>query len=549
MKYDVETILRQQAQMESGRSLFDAQWLEVAERVLPRQADFLGAGAVAGGKRGARIFDEHAMLALGHHSATYEGFLIPRGSFWMALTAADEALMKNRRVAEWYDDKTRQLFRLRYAPKAGFQSQIHESFDSLGAFGNQALWIDGLKGLNHTPTGLFYRSIHIGEIWVRTNFQGRVDRTNRKFTLEARQAVQMWGDKAPECALKAMKDGKEGEQHEYIHALFPRADADPERIDGRGLPVGSMYIAVNGKQLIEEGGYRSMPLVYSRYETSPREDYGRGPGMKVLPAVKACQAMMQSLVRGVQLGLEKPMGAPHEDVVGTVEFKPRGITYGAIGEDGRKLVQAIYEEGDIASARDLLNDVHSRIDEAFLKHLMPVGEELKSHVSASAFMQRAGERGIILSPVMSRQETELLDPMTERELDIMADMGLLDDMPPEVKEAGGAFAIRYDNPLSRMQRAEQAAGFFRTFEAAVPALNIKPEIVDNFNFDVAIPELAEINAVPVRWMADPKKLQAARAVRKQEQETAQALAAAPDISGAVKNIAQAEALSGGGARV
>lgn len=546
MSYDVDTILRQQSAMESGRLLFDAEWLEVAERLLPRQAKFLGANSTPGARSKGRIFDEHAQLALKDFTGLVEGSLIPRGTFWMSLAAADDELMKIKRVAEWYHRKSQRLFRLRYAPKAGFQSQIHESFDSLGAFGNQALWVDGMKGPDHRSTGLFYRSIHVGRTWVRTNFQGRVDYVHRKFVLEARQALQMWPDSPPECAVKAARDGKEGDRHEYIHALFPRTGVEPGRLDAAGLPIGSIYLAVEGRQMVEEGGYRTMPLIYSRYETGAEEDYGAGPAMDVLPAVKACQAMMQSLVRAVQLGCEPPLGAPEEDVISGLEYKPRGVTYGAVDGQGNRLVQPLLDGADTVSAQALLEAVHGRIDRAFLKHLTSAHEELKSHVSASAFMQKAGDQGTLLLTLLGRQETELLDPMTEREVDIMADMGEFDDMPPEVREAGGAFQIKYDNPLNRLRDAGQAAGFFRTFEAAVPAIQARPDILDLFNFDTAIPELARINAVPPSWINSPEEMQAIRDGKAAKEAAAQTIEAAPAMSSAIKDIAQAAAAGGAG---
>lgn len=544
MKYDVETILRQQSEMETNRSLWDSEWLDVAERMLPLQADFLGANTVSGSKRRGKIFDEHGELALRDHTSLLEGFLIPRGSYYQALAAEDDELMKIRRVAEWYDAKTKLLFRRRYAPKAGFVPQVHASFQSLGAFGNQALWIDGLRGDDLRPRGLFYRAIHIGQLYIATNFQGQVDRVNRKFTLSARQAGQMFGAATPECALKALKDRKEGERHEYVQAIFPRADCDPERIDAAGLPIGEMYVAMEGKQLIDERGYRKMPLLYSRYETSPTEDYGRGPGQTVLPAVRACQAMMQSLVRAIQIGAEPPLGAPHEDVISSIEYKPRGITYGAVDEQGRRLIQSLTDGADITSADALLEKVYGRIDQAFLRHLVDVQDELKSHVSAAAVADRAGKQGVLLDPIMGRQESELLDPMTEREIDLMAALGDLDDMPPEVREAGGAFKTTYDNPASRLRRAGQAGAFWSIVEAATPFAGVRPEIFDNFDLDEAIRGVAEIQGVPPKWMSDPRKVQGDRDAKAQQAAMAQTIEAAPNVAGAIKDVAQAQQVSG-----
>lgn len=545
MNYDVDTILRQQSDMESVRAPYEQEWQDIARRLLPRQAKFLGGTSIPGRTDMQKIFDEYGMLALKHHTDAIEGLMIPRGSYYMLLVAEDDELMKIKRVAEWYDAKTKKLFARRYAAKSGFVSQIRECFDSAGAFGNLGLWIDAKRGADRQAQGLFYGSRHIGELFIRTNFEGRVDRVNRKFTLEARQAVQMWRDNPPECAVRCMEKGRDAERHEYIHALYPRSDVDPYRLDGAGMPIGDMYVSVADKQPLEESGYRRMPLVYSRYDTSSNEDYGGGPGGLVLPAVRACQAMMQSLVRATQLACEPPLGAPDEDTISAVEYSPRGITFGAVDSQGRRLVQTLFDGADTAGAEKLLEMTYGRIDEAFLKNLVDPNEELKSHVSASAYMRRASDRGVILTGRLGRQETELLDPMTEREVDIMADLGDFDDMPPEIVEAGGAFKTKYDSPLSRMRQMDQVSGFMDTVETVTPFAAVRPEILDNFDFDEAIRGVAQIRAVPARWMVDPEKLDAIRKGRANQQALASTIEAAPAMAGAVKDISQAQAMGQG----
>ncbi len=540
MNYDVDTILRQQATMEGERTTFESHWLEVAERLLPRQADFLGANSNPGAKRTGRIFDETAMLAHGKGTAAFEGFLIPRASMWQSLEADMDELMKIHRVRVWFAEKTKLLFALRYAPKSGFANQIHESFMSLLAFGTQALWVDGLREPGGPPRGLHYRSLHLAEIFIMEDFQGRVDRVNRKFTLEARQAVQKWPDNPPECALKAMRDRKEGERHEYIHALFPRDDFDPERLDGKGMPIGSKYISVKDRYEIEESGFRTMPLIVSRFEKSPREPYGRSPGMQVLPAVKAANEIMRSLTRATQMAVEPPLLIPDDGVITTVAMSPRGVTPGGVTERGERLVQPLFDGSDTSAGAALLEMTRKVINEAFYVTLFQVLTETKSHVSATEIMERSQEKGMLLAPVMGRQETELLSPMTDREVDLMAQMGYLDDMPPELVEAGGAYRIRYENPLARAQRAEQGAGFYRTIEGITPLANIDKSVLQVFNLERATRGLADINAVPPDWMNGEEELAEKRKADAQQAQLENLLAAAPVVGKVANDLSQVE---------
>ena len=87
--------------------------------------------------------------------------------------------------------------------------------------------------------------------------------------------------------------------------------------------------------------------------------------------------------------------------------------------------------------------------------------------------------------------------MIDRELDLMAQMGMLDPMPPRLKEAGGTYGVVYTSPLSRAMRAQEAAGFMRTVESVkeLVAVSGRRDLLYPFNFKKAIPEMAEINGI------------------------------------------------------
>jgi hypothetical protein len=89
-------------------------------------------------------------------------------------------------------------------------------------------------------------------------------------------------------------------------------------------------------------------------------------------------------------------------------------------------------------------------------------------------MQRDQQRGIMLAP-LKRQETEWFTPQTERELDLMAEMGMLNDMPQELRDGGGLYQTIYENPLSRARKAEQAGGFYQMLAGVAPLIQMDPE--------------------------------------------------------------------------
>jgi hypothetical protein len=79
-------------------------------------------------------------------------------------------------------------------------------------------------------------------------------------------------------------------------------------------------------------------------------------------------------------------------------------------------------------------------------------------------------------------------------------------------------------------RAQEAAGFIRTVESVKELVNITGDasLLDPFDFDTAIPQIAQIQGVPESWMADARMIAGKRQNRgaaQQRQEQIQALPA------------------------
>jgi hypothetical protein len=514
MVMEATDILAEHAAMETRRFNFEALWQEVATLMLPRQADFLMSGtAFAGLNQGAQrtdnIIDETAMLGLDHGSAVFEGEVIPQGVTWQRLKAHNPELMKLRHVAEFYERLTIRLFALRNHPKSGFANQTHESVCSLLSFGLQGMTTDKLTDARGAPMGLRYMSEHVGQLYIREDGTGAVETTHKKFRWTHRKALQKWGEKAPECALKAETDvnpAKLDEEATYLHVVTPqpRSIYDPERIDYRGKPILSLYLCVEDRQVFDVGGFRARPLTVSRYEKSPMEDYGRCPAINVLPAIRMAQVVKQSLVTAIEF-IARPALAAHDDMIDQlIMYAPGGVSYGAIDDRGNKTVQQLLENPDISAAASLLAETQKVIQRAFFEDLYIARQELKSHISASEQLIRDAQRGILLAP-LKRQENEWLTPQVDRELDLMNEMGMLDDMPMEVREEGGLFQTEYDNPLGVARRASEASAFYNVLSGVAPLMQLDPSTVKQFfreyPFERVLNGLGDIHGVSVAFRA------------------------------------------------
>src|SRR5271170_4256908 len=144
-------------------------WNTAAQYVMPAWDNFIGEFA-EGVNRNTRIFDSTAITANERFAAAMESMLTPRSQIWHKLAADDEETNEIPAVKRWMDTVNKILFAARYHPEANFASQTDECYMSLGAFGNNLLFVDEVIG-----TCLRYRSQPLSEIVWAVNHQGAVD--------------------------------------------------------------------------------------------------------------------------------------------------------------------------------------------------------------------------------------------------------------------------------------------------------------------------------------------------------------------------------------
>jgi hypothetical protein len=536
-------VIKKHQRSEGDRGTWESHWEEIAKRVLPSYAgSFTGRDQrEQGAKRTEEMFDATASSALMKFAAFMESMLTPRNSRWHRVAAMDKTLSRNRLVREFLDDTADVLFKYRYAAKANYASQQHEVWTGLGAFGTGSMLVDPLD--KRWGGGLRYKAVHLGEIYFSENYQGGIDTSSRKFDLTARQAVQQFnkpGDTLPrEIAEAAADPGKADTKFWFIHCVKPRSDMDgydPNRLDYRGMQYGSYYVSLTGRKLIREGGHNTFPYPISRYTVAPGETYGRSPAMLCLPAIKVLNEQKKTLLKQGHRAVDPVLLAYDDGVIDAFSMKPGAINNGGVSAEGRPLVHAL-PVGNLALQREMMEYEAHAINDAFLVTLFQILVDTPQ-MTATEVLERAREKGALLSPTMGRQQSEFLGPLIDRELDVLALQGLLPPMPQILKDAGGEIDIVYDSPLSRAQRAEEAAGVTRLFSFLQPYVNDTGDVsvFDHFNMDEMIPDLADTQAIPARWLADANMVKTKRDGRAQAQQTQQMIDAAPAAAGLMKNM-------------
>ncbi len=255
---DAQEIIRRFEQVKGERGVWEQHWQEISDHVLPRRGAFVGhpaglpAGQAGGAKRTERIFDGTAPWALEQLASGLHGMLTGPAVRWFVLKAEDEALNARDDVKRWLEAASDRLYALFNSPRSNFSAQAHELYLDLAAFGTAVMLVD-----DRGPEGLRFQTRHLGECHIAESATGRVDTLYRQCQFTARQAVQFFGARTP-AAIAGAVEGQPERRFTFLHAVFPRAEAEPGRSGAalaRSIPWASLYLSLEPRELFYEGGF------------------------------------------------------------------------------------------------------------------------------------------------------------------------------------------------------------------------------------------------------------------------------------------------------
>ena len=543
----VRDSLQEFAQLQLDRNQFAVQWEEIAALIEPRFRNtfFYGSYNWPGMKRTQVQIDASGMMASQRFAAICDSLLTPRNMIWQQLTPANPYLKKDRAVRLFFEELTHALFHQRNAPIGNFAGQNFALFKQLGQFGTSGMLIEEYHDPLRQIHGIRYINVPLGQLFIHQNFQGQVDGFCRWYKMTARQAAQRFTlDKLP-ATLRSAYDQNSTWLYNFLHRVCPQQEVDRHAIGAKNKPFASYHISIEGNCLLDEpGGYRTLPIVVSRYTQAPDEVYGTSPAMEVLPALKTLNAEKSIFLKaGHRAG--DPVLLTADDGLTDVSLMPGAINKGGMTPDGKPLI-GVLPVGAIQITQDMMNEERQLINDAFLVSLFQILTQTPQ-MSATEVIERVNEKGILLAPTVGRQEAEYLGPLTLRELDVMGALGLVPPLPPALREAGGGYSAEYSSPMARAARAQNAAGFLRTVQSVESLVQITGDasLLHPFNFKKAIPGIAALQAVPESWMASAEEITQKDQALAQAQAKQQQIQAAPAAAAMMK--AQAVAQKNGGA--
>ena len=528
------------------RGTFEEHWSQAARIASPRDDHFNRQSLTQGAQVRRSQYDERAEETLGRATALFGSVTTPGDSKWHMLRQTNDELDKIQAVREYFDITNEVLFKWRYSPKAAFSVSKFESNRSLLGFGTGTMFIGAGKGDPRFRNPLWYKAIHLSEVFLSENQQGFVDKVYRRFKMSGRQIIDEYGEKnVPAESLQQLK--KESETFlEVIHAVRPNPKFDPDSLN----PDKFLFISrhwLHGRSddtFLREGGFRTFPYSITRDTRRPTEQYGRGTLLRVLPAIRMRNQMKRTQIRVWHMASDPALLLRDDGSIDIADLRPGRAVVGGLDVSGNPTIQPFNNGANFEVSMEFLIQEGQTIDGAFMLDLFLSNADLegRDRVTATEILERDRERVRIMTPLSDRDETESLGPMIERELDILNEFGLLPQMPPELAEAEGEFDIEFTNPLAVSRRSDEAIGSVQTVQGAIELAASDPTVLDVINGEQYIRILARANSSPEALLNSPERVAAIRQQRAEQEALEMAAQAAPGVGRGVLDLTKAEEL-------
>jgi hypothetical protein len=534
----VMSAIAQFENLRKERHTWEHTWQEIADNMVGRR-DF-NVIRTPGEKRMAEIHDITALLSGELLAGALHSLMTNSATKWFRLGFENPEIANHPDVKLWNDAIAEpQLYNAFNRPEAGFNPQMHEVYFNLTLFCTAAVSVEEELGL-----GAVFSSRPLMEVYIAEDPFGRVNTIFRNVRMTAQQAMDRWGDRAPQKAHTLVSKDQPEERVDILQAIRPNRDVKPGRLDFSGMPWSSLYMDSKEKTLIDEGGFWELPVMVARWSKDAGERYGRGPGITALPDAKMLNAMWKTIIKGAQKMVDPPMLMDNDGVMSQLRTAPGSVNIQEATSLRENSVRPLLTQGRPDLGIDLVNRKQQNIQSAFHSEVLPLFNS--PYMTATQVLELVQQAQRFLSPILGRLQSELLEPMVQRVFGIELRSGRLDPIPSVL--AGQNVLVEYISPIARAQKASDVSAIVETFAVAAEMEQFKPGTMDNLDSDVAIRQIAEAKGIPVSIVRDAtfvaeirEKQQELADEQKQKQELLEGADAASKLIPAIAGAQQAVA--------
>lgn len=410
---------------------------------------------------------------------------------------------------------------------------------------------------------------HFREGYFAEDRYGVVDTYFRVYKISLRDLIDKFGMERMSqifLDLKNLLKSNPFEEREVLHAVFPRRDINPYRIDNKNMPVASYWILIDkSSEILGEDGYEELPSVTWRWRKNNDEICGRSPAWDAyVEIMKGNQQGKDNLIAGHK-AVDGPMVAP-ESMRGKIFNAPGATTF--VQNMEREMPKPLLTNMQLPYGIEQ-QDRSDKIQREFFYTdfflMLNRAAFEKVELTATQTIGMQAEQSAVLSIRTGRLGSEAYNPIHDRVFAIESRNGRI-PAPPDLlqeqiellsrKGRKTKIEIDYVGPLAQVQkRLFKYQSINAGIEFLGKAMQVFPEATDNINPDQFVKEGLDSISWPANCFNSDDQRDKIRQMRQQKREMAESIQAAGEIGKVVQRTSKEvqpgspmEMLMGGGVK-
>lgn len=449
-------------------------------------------------------------LASGHMS-----YMTPSNELWFKWSSPDAHA--GDEAESWYNRCSE--IANRELGLSNFYTELHECFLDRVGLGTGSLFCGATRGGR-----LLFRHIPCGEFVCAENDEGLMDTYMREFTFTPHQAASQFGIKALGPRGRSMAESARN-LHEgrlrFLHVVRPREKRNRRRQTARDMAYESIYYSLDDHCPVEEGGYREMPYMVTRFLKWGEGPYGLAPARLVYPDIKQAQFLNRILdMLGEVAAFPRILELANQ--VGEVDLRAGGRTLinpesASLGFPREWATQGRYDVG-----MDRLKQKQDAIKRAFYVPMLELWDERRQQMTAAEVYARENERVMLFSPSFTLFSCDF-QPFMDRVFAQLFRLGKFPQPPETVLQKGrdGELSVAephvvYQGRIAMVMRRIQSEGLERTLQRLQGLSAIEPSLVDHVDLDASFRMAARFDGVPEKVLRSEHAVKRLRRQREQE---------------------------------
>lgn len=516
-----DDVRRRWADLKKEREPFVAQWREISKHMRPSSGRFLeGRERNQARERWNRIYNNTAIRAANILSAGLMSGMTDPSSQWFALTTGDENLDQSYAVKQ-YLDQAQRIQEMAFTKTNTYQA-LHHAWAEVGVYGTSAIFIK-----EDEEYGFVCYPLKCGEYCIGTDFRGDVDTLYRKLWMTAAQLVSAYGMEAVSSAVRKAYETQPDKFFKVIHAVEPRRDRNPKAQDNLNMPFRSVVLLVDAGDapnsgVLEESGYNEFPCIVGRWGATCSDVYSEeAPGMTAIGDTLELQHQELQKGNALDYAVNPPLILPTSARTSEIDFLPGGRSYIDNPTASSQVQSAWNVSVPWAALSQDMEQVKQRIEAGFYTDMFLMFAGRTSNMTATEVSERHSEKLMMLGPVLSRLNNDVLKKFIERTFAILQRAGAMPVPPEELR--GRELTIEYTSMLARSQRAVRAASLDNFLQRVQTIAQVDPNALKKINTNNVLDEYADYYSIAPSCVRPNEEVEQMMAAEQQAQaEQAQA---------------------------